>query len=431
MNKPQFSNILQNKKAVFVIALVIAIVFWFAITLVENPNTTKDITDITVTFDPSEEIGDGLVGIGYEDKVVSVKISGPSYIVNTVTKDEIVVSAILNETVGNAGEYSFLLTANKNSTKNFTIKSITPKKMTVNYDRWVKDAKFDVNIKTKNIVVASDKYFLSETDATFTNFPNGKAKKISISGPEQIVSKIDSVVAEVEGNKEEKLTDKKVYTANIKLYNANGKELDSSGLSLEFSTIDVTVPVYTTKYVSIGSFLNKPSKYKPNIKFYNESGKLISKVQIKGSPSVLKDIEYIPFKEPIDFRNVKNGKGTFNCELDVPESVFLVDGSTKIKAKINTSNLTTKKFKVSKYIVVNNTDESGNSKYSISVEPITAEICGNKSVLNSLSSSDLRIKIDVAGKMPGKYELDATIVSAKSDNVWQLSKYTASVTISE
>lgn len=431
MAKPRISGILNNRKAVLVISLIVAIAFWFSITLIENPNTEKDISNITVAFDPSDEIGEGLVGIGYVDKVVSVKISGPSYIVNSVTKEDIVVSAVLNQTVNDAGEYSFRLSATNNSTKNFAIKSVTPKIMTVNYDRWVDNAQFEIGIKTNNIVVASDKYSLSETDASFTNFPNEKSKKISIDGPEKVVSRIASVYAVVEGNKDEKLTDKKVYTADIKLFDEKGKEIDQTGLTLDFSTIDVTVPVYTTKQVTIGSYVNKPSDYEPDVKFYDQKGNRITKVMIKGSPSVIEGVENIPFVDPIDFRKIKNGRGSFTCDLKVPEGIFLVDDIGKVKVKIDTSKLSTKTFTVSKYIVVDNADEEGKTKYNISIDPIKARICGEKSVLNSLSGSDLRIKIDVAGKMPGKHELDATIVSTKKDNVWQLSQYTAVVTIAE
>ncbi len=431
MAKISASELLKNKKAVFIIALAIAIIFWFAITLVENPNSERTISNVSITYDPNEEIGDGLVGIGYEgNKFVSVEISGPSYIVNSVSSDDILVKAVLDETVGNAGQYSFKLVATNNSAKKFTIKTVTPKKMTVEYDKWIDKAQFSLSIKLNNVVVA-DNLACSEADSVFTNSSDGQNKKISISGPEQKISKIESVKAVVEGDANEKLTDKKVYSAAIKLYDKNDKEIEASGLVFEYETIDVTVPVYATKEVSIGSYINKPSQYNPDIKFYANGDKEITKIKIKGSPSVINDIEYIPFKEPIDFREVKNGSGEFVCELDIPDSILLVDDIGEIKVEIDTSSLTTKTLTVSKSIILNNTDSNGKDKYKIKVESLKVQVCGENNVLNNLSASDLRIKIDVDGKLPGKHELDATIVSVKSDNIWQLSKYTAIVTISE
>ena len=58
------------------------------------------------------------------------------------------------------------------------------------------------------------------------------------------------------------------------------------------------------------------------------------------------------------------------------------------------------------------------------------KICGPRSVLNKLTSNDFYAEIEISGKTNGEHTVSARIKCRKSNAVWQVGTYNATVTIS-
>jgi len=421
MSKFSLSSILNNRKYVLIISFVLAIIFWFTITVVENPESERVVKGIKVYFDTTGSIVEQqkLSAIDYDDSTeVSVKIKGPNYIVNSVTTEDILVEPSF-EGVNASGKYTLELTATSMANKKFTIESVFPKNLKVEFD-YIDTVSFDLQAKVIN---ASPQEGLVLGTERFTNTDDAK---LEISGPRSIVSRIESAVAEADAKADKKLSATKSYEAVVKLFDEDGKEISTDGLTLGFKTISVSLPVYKTKTVPIKcTYTNKPSEYTPD-SVIKIGGKRATKIEIEGSPEILDKISFIEL-EPIDFRMVNPDKSKFTQKVVLPSGVFSVKDIESAVVSIDTSSLKTKTFDISKISVINNT-----KNYKVKLDTnLSVTLCGKDSVIDSLNSSNLYAEIDIQGKTLGGQSLSAIIKSSVKDNVWQLDDCNAKITISE
>ena len=420
-SKSSGTELLNNKKFVMIISLVLAVLFWFAITVMENPESERVVSGIKLYFDTSGTIVEEqkLSAIGYdENTAVSVKISGASYIVNSITADDILVSPSF-EDVNASGKYSLKLSATNNTSKNFAIESVTPQKIDVEFD-YIDTTSYNVSTKVIN-AAASDGLVLGKE-----RFTNSENATLEVSGPRSKVSQISEAVAEVKADKKEKLSATKSYEAEVKLYDSEGKEISKEGLELSFETISVSVPVYKTKVVPIKcTYVNNASAYVPKSEI-SVDGKVIDEIEIEGAPELMDKISYVEL-EPIDFRSVYKDCEPFNVKFVLPSGVFTVNDATSAKVTLDTDLLASKMFKVSNIKVVNN-----KNGYKVSLnKKIEVKMCGPSNILSDLSANNLYAEIDLDGKTLGEQNLSVTVKSNIKDNVWQITECNAKITVSE
>ena len=420
MNKSQ--GIFHNKKISMITAVLLAIVFWFTITLIENPESSRVISGIPIYLDTEGTVVDeqGLSAINFNSKnyTASVKISGSSYVVNSVTPDDLLITPTF-EGVNAAGEYPVKIAATNNSTKNFTVESVTPESVNVQFDYW-DTVSYDISIRVKYAKAADGLILGAE------RFTNSETAKLEVSGPRSTVSKISSVYAEAAADKTKKLKATESYDADIVLYDADNKKISTDGLTMSFKTISVSVPVYKVKTVPIKcAYTNKPADYTP-VATVRIGSKQVTEVEIEGTPDILDKINFVEL-EPIDFYKITKDNNSFAKALVLPSGIATAEELPTPQVTLDTSNLKTKTFRVSRITAVNN---SGG--YSVKLnQPVSVTLCGSKNAINSLRNSNLYCEVDLEGKTVGEQSLSVKIKSSIRDNVWQLSTLEAKVTVSK
>ncbi|MBR3960589.1 MAG: hypothetical protein IKK13_00050, partial [Clostridia bacterium] len=89
-------KILNNKKFVVAISIVFAFVFWLAIVTGETPTIEKNLTKVAVSLETTGSVVSqlGLDEIsGVTEQTVSVKLSGPAYVLNGINSEDITIYA--------------------------------------------------------------------------------------------------------------------------------------------------------------------------------------------------------------------------------------------------------------------------------------------------------------------------------------------------
>ncbi len=420
MAKLQLSSLFDNKKFTVVLSLLLAVILWFAITIVENPESERVINGVPLYLETAgtmvDEQGLSIISDTKVLENVSVRISGRTSVVNSISSEDLLVKPTFDG-VNASGKYSLKLEAINNTTKNFTIESVTPETLDIEFD-YIDTINYDVQIKVHNAVAADG---LTLGTARFTN---SEKMFLEVSGPRSIVSKIASVVAVSKADKSKKLTATESYEANIRLYDEKNKEIETEGLTLSFDKVSVSQPVLKSKTVPIRcTYLNKPKDYTPTATVIIND-KEISKIEIEGSPDIIDKTSFIEL-EAVDFLSVSKSNNEFTKNIVLPSGVSLAEEVKSATVKLATSFLKTQSFKITTAVAVNN---SGNLSVKLT-NPVTVRVCGEKSVIEGLSDSDLYAEIDLDGKAVGEQTMPITVKSSVKDNVWQFGTYEAKVSV--
>ena len=204
-------NVLSNNKVLIIISFILAVVIWFAYSIVVAPEKSKTITDvpITINFEGTNPEQLGLNAYGYEDMTIDVEIFGNSYEVGNAEKEDVIVTVTvqsLNQ-VDDAG-YKKLQLSVRPVNENLVINSTSETEIEVYFD-FHETREFEV---TQNVIepeggIAKDNFHYS--GAVYG------ANELTISGPKAELDKITQVVAETVVP--ERLTKTTSMSANVSI----------------------------------------------------------------------------------------------------------------------------------------------------------------------------------------------------------------------
>ena len=324
-----FRKLFSNKRFSVIFAVVAAFIFWLAITIDQTEVINKSFANISISITTQGSFaGDmGLEVIKIDnEKNATVTAYGPNSTVSAIEVSDIIITADLSEVTG-AGSYTIPLSVNTSSKKSGVTFDVSPKSVNVTFD-YVDTKEFDV------VPVAKEVTLNTKLDTSFFKgepvINSAEFTKIVVKGPRadmKLVSRVEAVV-----NSGDTIKESKTYEAGIVLYDENGKVLDNSKYTLPFETVKVTVPVYKERTVSIvPTFNNEDVKGAANEKLKSIS---ITKVAVYGLPDIVDDLDNIKLT-PIDYREYKAGKLSFQVKLIVPDGIYLKKEIGNITVTLN------------------------------------------------------------------------------------------------
>ena len=416
--KFSLKKLLYNKKFMCAFSIIVSFSLWLIISIYQNPVREHTISNITVNIPTDAPIlstsGMDIVS-GDFDKKVNVKVSGPNYIVSSLSASDILVSASLSE-VTKAGTYDLELVATQNSSKSgYTFLNISPSTVTVTFD----------NIDTKEFTVTPVANGVSAASGLVADTPvvsDSAYATVTIKGPRSDIALIDKVIAVADINKELSATES--FDAKLKLIDASGNEIDKSPFTISAEdTLKISIPILQKAEVPIVAvFTNAPSGYESFLKYTLEH----TTVTVLGPPDTISTLEKITLA-PIDFHYITKTNNSFDVALELPNGVKTVDKITDITVEIVTSSFTEKSFTV-KNIEYKNVDSSLTASASKDIRNVT--VCGPSKVIKSLSAEDIYAEVDLSGKAAGEHTVAAKILARNGENIWQVGEYTAIITLS-
>ncbi|SDB38259.1 YbbR domain-containing protein [Pseudobutyrivibrio sp. YE44] len=248
---------------------------------------------------------------------------------------------------------------------------------------------------------------------------------ITVSGPQDVVDKIDSVVATanitgVTSN----------FTENVipKFYDEKGETVDSKNLNLSVSTVSVSVNFVNTKAVDItvktsGSLA--PGLTLGSIKTDPSS------VMIIGEAGALNDVSTITIPDSVI--NLSNLTGSFTTTVDIssylPEGVQLAEGtSSKVQIYVTMQNENASTIEVPAANISFHNLGHGLAA-SLDAETVTVNVFGTDEALAALKAGEVKGYIDCSHLTVGEGQ-NAVLVFENTDDV-TIQNTSVSVTVIE
>ncbi len=373
------------------LSVVCAIVLWIAIYRINDPQETKYLSNVPVTFQNTEAITDK--GQVYEvldktDVLRSIKLVASRTILNDIKETDInVVADFSKMKLDNTVEIS-ITSIRHNDDITFTpSKKEVVLKVENNLER-----SFPVEIQCVGELAKG--YVIGSSNLT--------QNRISISGGESYVNNIARVVAEVDVSNAS--SDLFSY-ADIVLYDKNAEALSEEKLTLGMEKVSTTIEVLATKtvpvvYMATGTTANG----------FVTTGEVISElpeITIAGKKTAIADVTEITVSG--DALRYENATESVPASIDIdyylPEGVSRADkrGSGIVNVMIRVSPVIDKEYTLSMdQIAIENVPENYSVKYVYDKAKIVLTLHGAEDLLDKLTETDILGKVDIAAWMEAR-----------------------------
>ena len=396
----------KNEHAIKIFALVFAIILWSYVMNKENPQITKEYRNVNVVYSNMDELDrSNIVVMEPKEVTVNVKVSGRRSDILSIDDKDITAKLDLS----GYSEGSKKVPIYVDTPSKVEIVDYTPKEVLFKFDSIISKEK-PVVLKTEGKL--KNGYILGTEEI--------KPQSVFIKGPRSWVNSVSEAIAIVD------LTDRKSninLTVPIKLIDDEGK--DVRGLEKDPNVVDVSIPVYKTKLVSIDADTNVET-----LDGYETSSLTISpnSIEIKGYENIINGVSSIK-TEPIDANLLLTNKSV-EAKLILPEGIELVNPDKKVVVTLDIDRTISKTFEYSideigKQGLENGLKlESGNSD-----QTITISVNGAESIVNNISKEDIHPYINLYGLDEGVHDvkIDANIINGV--NILNINPSTLKITL--
>ena len=309
MAKFSFKKSIFNDRFAFAMALVLAVVLWIFVSISFSPTVTKDIGNVPVTISLENSSFADAKLFGTEDFNVQVRVQGKKYVTDSVSADNISVTANVGQIVG-TGVNTLELSAESSGSDDFEIISISPSSLVVFID--YEDQKtLDVEVEYKGATVGQENYFLEASVAD-------AYKTVIVSGAKSEVQNVAKAVAVADVNAQ--LNSTQVFKGNIKLFDSSDKEITLEYSTLSFTTADVTVGVQEQISLPLTiTPVNAPERL-PNVEIFrvvNGRPTKVTEITVKRDPTLIDTVNEISLGI-VDFSKLDKNVRSWSFEYTLP-----------------------------------------------------------------------------------------------------------------
>lgn len=401
---------LTNNWGLKLIAILFALILWFAVVNIADPVISETFKNVPVQFVNTEVLTDA--GMTYEvldDSAVvdTITIYGPRTLVESLKENDIVVKADMNDiTVANTVAINVSVDV-RNSAKITNIRS-SSECVKLNIEE----------SKSKQIVIQatttgklSSGYIVGGIDLD--------QNRIRVSGPESLVSKIYS--AKVNVDVTEASSDVATY-GTVKLYDKDGVEIQSDMIVKSADRVHINVDVLPTKYVPVRyQILGTPANGYDVVEDAVTCD--IMTVLIAGEVESLRDVKEIVISgEEISVEGAKEAKEfTLSLKNYLPDNIILGDKEYdgKVTIKVPVEEVVTEVIELLKEnITILNVPAEKIVSLGEVPEYLELEVTGTVSKIRKIMTEKVKAEIDMNKVLPstglltwvnGKYSVEADL----------------------
>lgn len=405
-------HLLDNKKFVIVLSVIIAIFLWAFVALKVNTDGYKIIKNIPIEFTTNNETGFSV--ISQDIKTIDIVLHGNRSVIGVLSADDFSATANYSN-VGEAGSYTLDIgVSSKNPSSNYTISSYSNKTVSVLLDKVI-SKKFEIQTELVKASVAEG-YVRGKPSLTKT--------ETIITGPESEVSAIASVWAKVNINAE--LTETKTKTAEIEYRNADGVKISPKYVTADINEVEVTISVLREKEVAVKfTYNNFPKGLSESDLKYSLSQ---STIKVAGPEKTVDEMTEVNIGY-IDIADLKLD-GKVDIPVSLPAGFMNLEEVATITVSFDFSDYIQKVFSTSQINIINVP-----SNYEITV--VTKKISNINVIgsnLTSLSSADIIAELDVStlGDLtPGSQSVPIRIVITGGKTAWAIGEYSVNISVKE
>lgn len=323
------NDLMNNNKFVLLLSVFIAFIIWVAVAMYASPEESFTIYNVPITLNTENSLvaQKGYKNFWQSDEKIDVTVTGPRYLITSLTPDDILVSANLN-TVDSAGVSQLALKVSlKENSQDITISAQSKTSVDIYFDTEL-EKKFNIQLDPTVITEKlADGYELNSADLTVST--------VTLKGPETEMNKIVNVVADPR------------YPEDLLFETITLPVI----LSLEGANVSETIAV--NKYVKIVDEqeyfvkinIDKMAELTPVVVFTGEqTGETkvnfnIDKVVAKIDTGFGYVSETLPVLT-VDYSELSVGQNVFSvdaAEIDLPDGVKLPDSDFIFDIKITFS----------------------------------------------------------------------------------------------
>lgn len=401
---------LTNNWGLKLIAILFALILWFAVINIDDPVVSETFKNVPVQILNAEVLTEA--GMTYEildntSVIESITVYGPRTLVESLNESDIVAKADFNDiTVANTVAVNVTVD-NRNSSKITNIRSS------------LDSVKLNVEeAKTKQLVINA-----TTTGKLASGYIVGGIEldqnRIKVWGPKSIVSQISS--AKVNVDVSESSSDVATY-GTVRLYDKDGKEIVSDLIVKGTEKVHINVNVVPTKYV--------PVKYELAGNVADGYAVVedavtcdIMTVLIAGETEALRDVkEILVIGDELNINGLKEEK-TFTVMLKnyLPDNIILGDKEYDGKAtiKVPVEEVVTEVVEMLKEdLSIQNIPEGMNVNMIDVPDYTEIEVTGTVSKVRQVMGEKVTGVIDMNKVLPGTglsawlegiYEVEATL----------------------
>ena len=383
--KQKLINALTKDVGLKILAIIFSFLLWLVVVNIDDPKQTRTFTSVvTVTNEDVLTQAGKLYEIKDGVNTVSFRVTAKRSIIEKLSPSDFSAVADMNN-LENSERVPVTIAAK--SYANYITISSRQNYLYVN----LKD------LMTERFVISAQTSGTLEPELAVEEVTCSPTV-ITVTGPQDVVNKIDSVVASanitgVTSN----------FTENVipKFYDAKGETVDTSSLNLSVSTVSVSVSFVNTKAVDIvvkTSGVLSPELTLGSIKTDPSS------VMIIGEPSALNEVSNITIPETVI--NLSNLTGSFTTSVDIssylPDGVTLAEGtSSKVAIYVTMANETASTINVPAGNIALREIPEGLA-VSLDAESVTVDIFGKEEDLAALKADEVKGYIDCSGLSVGE-----------------------------
>ncbi len=384
-----------------IIALFVAIVLWGFVLTSQNPERTKTISGVQLSFEGEADlIARQLVVQGDREDILSdVIVRVSTDLLSYANLDASDISATVSlRNVSKMGTYE--LDVRAVSTMG-TVLSVHPSTITVDIDR----------LSTKRIPVEITTVGERSADLWYST-PDLSRNEIEIEGALSVLSNINRAVGVVD------ISDKTATFSDavtLSLLDSNGNEIAATSLYGEVPSVTVTVEILPQKTVTfdlegaLTGVENLPANYE-----ISSMLTIPNSAVIIGEQSVLDNIDSLALSTLdvltlLDRITVANEyaedlSGTpVQLNIIVPDGVRILGDITTVDVYVNIREKIIERTFIDVPITIIN--KSNDLSYSIVIQSMDITISGKISLLNNIDESDIKLYADVANLPVGMHSV--------------------------
>ena len=385
----------KNKQKVIVqlVCVLLSFGLWIYVTNIENPIKSYELNKVPVEIKNSDNLkSSGLTLSPNQNFYVNLKIEGSSQDLFSIDKEDFKISVDLNELVLKKGENKVMVRIEE-APQDIKIKNSTGLIITINTEEYKTK---EVPVKSKINVISKSGYYVAT--------PIFSPDIVLVSGPESLVDKVKSVVAEAEESNAVKTIIKNYTVIPV---DDNYKEV--IGVQLSQKWVEATIEINEGKTVPIK--INVIGTIQNDLKLKSISSDT-TEIGITGPKSILDSISEIG-TENIDISQIKDNT-SMEVKLKIPDGILIHNGQNNINVNILVEKKKTKEITINYSII--------GQQEGISIVPdknnITIEVIGFEDDINNLTEANFSAQLDVSQyTKEGEYTKAPTVSLVGVNNV--------------
>lgn len=420
--KKRFSlgGLFENDKFMLAFSLVIAFFIWTSMSMSNGETVNYPVTSIPVTMELSEDAkGDNLSvvtidGIPLDEFEATVKVKGNSVTVGSLKPSDIqVYGSNLGNIVG-SGTYNVTLLARQLGVKNnYDIVSVTPSEVKVVVDRNI-----TTELTIESLINASSpvEYYIGAASLS--------QQSVTVSGPEQSVSKAVKAVVSTDVDKELQETTT-LTNLDVKLLDSDGNEIYDDSITLSPAEVDATIPVLVKKTVPLTlEYINAPPGFDGESLVKLEP----AEIEVAAAADKIDSVSSIS-AGTIDLSTISYGMTAMSTSIVMPEGVRNLNNIETATASFDFSGYSTKSFVLTNFNPLNLAP--GLTAEQTSYGRVNVRVIGPKNEIAELTSDNITATVDLDGVKVGTTVMPVTVRVDNSSTSWVYGNYTMNITVKD